>query len=502
MKRLHAVAAGLLLCCAAVAQAAPAAADANWRWGSVDWTPCTIGGGSHATGPSVAAVCASFEVPENHADATGRRISLHMAVVRSLARDPEPDPVVFLDGGPGGAATRDYAAMEAAFEPLRKHRHILLIDQRGTGLSHPLRCEPDVADAHLREDLPVQGQRESGLQQLHQCALRLQAQADPRYYTTTDAIQDLEAVRIALGAPRFNLVGVSYGTRVAQQYARRYPSAVRTLALDGAVPNALVLLSEHARNLEDAVQARFATCRATPACVQHYGDPWVTLKQVQARLHARPVDVDIRDAQSFAPQRHRLGEVQLAALVRFYAYAPAPSALLPYVVAQAAGGQYGPLLSQSRFVSDDLQEQVAGGMEASVFCAEDADLLQVQPRDEGTLLGSRFVADAIAVCGVWPHAGRPAEFHQPLHSDVPALVFTGEFDPVTPPRYGREVVQGLSRGRMLELKGQGHAVASVGCMPQVLERFVRHANALALDATCLDALGDMPAFLDANGALP
>jgi len=486
---------------ALAAAAAAAGATESWRLGALELQACTVGAARSHGVPSQAAYCTDFAVPEDWDRPQGRRIPLRVAVVRSLAAEARSDLVVFLDGGPGGAATQDYPAVAGALAPLRRQRHILLIDQRGTGDSHPLDCPdpPQAAGAEAPHARPVAG---AALERIRQCAQGLASRAAPEFYTTSDAIRDLEAVRLALGAPLFDLVGVSYGTRVAQQYARRYPAAVRSIVLDSAVPNELILLSEHARNLEDAVQARLGRCRDDAACARHYGDPYAALEQVRDRLRRAPQSVEMRDPQSFALVRRTLAADDLAALVRFYAYAAPTSALLPYVIAEAQAGRFAPLLSQAQLVVGDVTEHLNGGMAASVLCAEDADLLVERPQDAGTLLGADLVAEARRSCAVWPHRPRPADFHEPFHGTMPVLVLAGEFDPVTPPRYGAQILRGLPHARMLLAKGQGHAVIGVGCMPRVVGAFVDRLDPEHLDERCLAALGETAVFLGANGSDP
>jgi pimeloyl-ACP methyl ester carboxylesterase len=485
------------------------AADAaeHWQLGQLDLQACSVGATSSHGIPSQAAYCAQFAVPEDWDHPQGRQIHLRVAVVRALAADALPDVAVFLDGGPGGAATDDYPAVAHALEPLRKRRHLLLIDQRGTGGSNPLDCGDsgwiDGAD-------PAPGSRPGApapppaaqLERIRRCAQRLAPRAAPEFYATTDAIRDLEAVRLALGAPLLDLVGVSYGTRVAQQYARRYPAAVRSIVLDSAVPNPLVLLSEHARNLEDVVQQRLGRCRADADCLHRFGDSYAALKQVQALLRRAPQSVEMRDPQSFELVRRTLGAEELAALVRFYAYSAATSALLPYVIFEAQAGRYAPLLSQAQLVVGDVAEHINGGMSASVLCAEDADLLVDQPQDADTLLGAAVVREARRSCEAWPHGRRPADFHEPFRGTMPVLVLAGEFDPVTPPRYGAQIVHELPHARLLQARGQGHAVVGVGCMPRLVGDFVERLDLDHLDDSCLSVLGETAVFLGANGSEP
>ncbi|HZW52199.1 MAG TPA: alpha/beta hydrolase, partial [Rudaea sp.] len=107
-----------------------------------------------------------------------------------------------------------------------------------------------------------------------------------------------------------------------------------------------------------------------------------------------------------------------------------------------------------------------------------------------------------AGCEVWPHAARPADFHTPLKTDKPVLILEGALDPVTPPRYGEQVVKNLSNARLIVAKGQGHNVIGRGCIPKLVGDFVDKLDPKTMDAKCVDRLGPMPAFVNFNGAAP
>ena len=141
-------------------------------------------------------------------------------------------------------------------------------------------------------------------------------------------------------------------------------------------------------------------------------------------------------------------------------------------------------------------------MQMSVICSEDADLLELRPQDANTLLGNALIQAMRAQCEIWPHGTRPADFHAPLKTDKPVLVLEGELDPVTPPRYGEQVMKGLANAQLLVAKGQGHNVIGRGCIPKLVGEFVEKLEPKSLDTKCADALGPMPAFIDFNGSSP
>lgn len=475
--------------------AAPQPRGAGFDWGRLHFTRCELP--QPHSSATTAAYCAPFQVPEDwDAPDGGRRIDLRLALVASEAAAAEPDPVVLLAGGPGQSAVESWPSIAAAFGPLLRHRHVLLLDQRGTGGSNALTCERS-ADA-LEQGFDAARVRAAA----SACLAHVSTHADPRFYTTAMALRDLESVREAIGGPTLNLVGVSYGTRVAQQYMKRHPASVRSVVLDSAVPNDQVLGSEFARNLDDSLRAQLGACSATPACAKVFGDPWQALRALHARFAAAPLEADYRDPIDNAPKQARLDGVALAMLARMYAYMPETAALLPLAVARASDGDTAPLLGQLHMLQRDLESLGENAMQYSVACAEDAPWLQPRPQDAATLLGSVLADVFRETCAVWPRGARDDGFAEPARGDIPVLLLAGEFDPVTPPRYAEQIVQTLPRGRVLVAKGQGHSVMGRGCFPRLVADFVATRDAEGLDAGCIADFGPIPAFLDFNGAAP
>ena len=479
------------------AVAIPARAT-EFTLGTLHFSACELA--QKKSGATTSAYCAPFSVPEERAQPQGRTIALKLALIRSAAAAADTDIVVFLAGGPGQSAIDTWPQISYAFAPLLRHHHVLLLDQRGTGGSNPLDCAPDKdAESSLADDSMDPLSRDA---RTRACLAVVEKKADPRQYTTSVAVEDLEAVRQALGAPPFDLVGVSYGTRVAQQFLMRHADGVRSVVLDSVAPNELVLAEEFALSLETALKAQFALCVQTPACNKAFGDPYASLGKLRAQLRAQPRDFEFHDPVSFQITHRQLNEGTLAGLVRMFAYTPESAALLPLSIAEGLKGNIAPLVGQAQVLSGDLAGLADSGMQLSVICSEDADLLAPRPQDAELVLGSAMIDGLKAACAIWPKGTRPADFHAPLKTDKPVLVLEGEFDPVTPPRYGEQVMRGLGNGRLLLAKGQGHNVVGRGCIPKLVGDFVEKLDPKALDAKCVDALGPMPAFIDFNGASP
>ncbi len=502
--------------------------------GKIGFTPCTL---APAFGTqSVEALCGSYEVLENRAAPAGRKIRLAVAWLPAKG-EAEPDPMVMIAGGPGQSALETFPTIAAAFADLRKHRDILLVDQRGTGGSNKLSCK-DADDATKAGDVKsgadktagnqgsgnaatdnkdtgdkVTGDKDTGdkvtgdkvtgdgstpseasdaadLAKMRvatrRCVAELSKIADLRFYSTTDAIQDLDQVRAAIGADKLNLMGVSYGTRVAQQYAKRYPSHVRTITIDGIAPNSLVLGNTMARTLESSLDRQFARCAKDPTCEGKLGDPRSNLNALMQTLRTAPPTVTFRDAITGESRTQTLTTGHIAGLARLFAYIPQVAGLLPLELNEAAHGRYEPLMALANLLRTTVGDQITDGMQYSVICTEDAGELKVDPADANTLLGTDLVTAMQAQCAIWPHGERPADFRAPLTGNIPVLILSGEFDPVTPPAFGDEVLKSLGNARHLVLRGQGHNVLPVGCVPKLFTRFVETADAKSLDVHCLD----------------
>jgi pimeloyl-ACP methyl ester carboxylesterase len=485
-----------------VAHAAAAPAPPR-RLGSLAFKPCTLAPQFGAA--SVEAQCGTLSVAEDPARPRGRRIALNIAWIPADDNgETAPDPVFMLAGGPGQAATETYPQVAPAFREVLKHRHVILVDQRGTGQSNPLTCkDEDKDDAGADQvDADADSSADAARRDAERCRDALSKRADLRFYTTTDAVRDLDAVREAIGADSINLLGISYGTRVAQQYAMRHPASTRTLVLDSVAPNTLILGNDFAGNLERALDLQFGQCEKSAACVKALGHPRAQLDALMAKLRADPPLVRYRDAGTNELREERLQPEAVAGLMRMYAYMPLASALLPLQLGEAAHGRYEGLAALAKMLGNSVGDQMAMGMQLSVVCSEDAFGFKPDPAADGTLLGNQFSEFLGAQCAVWPKGAMPADFHQPLKGNVPALVLEGEFDPVTPPRYGEEVVATLPNARLFVLRGQGHNVIGAGCMPKLFAQFIDTADAGALDGKCLDALAYAPPFTSFNGWEP
>jgi len=452
------------------------------------------------TSLTAAAECGWFEVAENPSRPEGRKIKLRVARVPALERHVEPDPLILFAGGPGQAASEAWLIVAPEFRKVNKNRDILLIDQRGTGQSNALRCPP----TELAESLAVDWD------QLEKTTLEcLQALAgNPRFYTTTIAMQDYDLVRAALGYERFNLFGVSYGTRAAQVYLRLFPDRVRTMVLDSVTPQELALGTEHALKLDQALHRVLSACEKDATCHGAYPNVTQSLDSLIHALDESPVEVTVDHPLTGQPLTLKFDREVLASAIRFLMYSAETQALLPLLIHEAATtGHFERLASQMLITASSLTDSISQGMELSVICSEDFPLFAGHDGDgevpgSASLMGDSMLKASRIQCGIWPRGDIPVDFHTPVVSDKPILLLSGELDPVTPPEYAERVKAHFSNSLHLVAPGQGHSVSGRGCMGQLIADFIIAGDSRKLDTACLAQLQSSPWFMSLTGPNP
>ena len=329
---------------------------------------------------------------------------------------------------------------------------------------------------------------------------------DPRYFTTSIAVTDLEAVRVALGYPALNLYGVSYGTRVAQHFARRFPGSTRTVVLDGVVPPQIALGPDIATESQQAIDRILARCAADLACSERFPDIADTFARVVAELREASVTIDVPHPSTGRLEETEFGIGEFAGAVRLLAYHPNSMALLPLLISEAGDGNYVPLGSQFRMTMIAMNDMLALGMHNAVMCAEDMPFLDAAAIDReaisATYMGTFQLDTLEAICSVWPGGPVDPQFRVPLATDLPVLLLSGDADPITPPRYAEMAAAELPNSRHLVGEHQGHGQIGVGCTPRLVSRFIDAADAGGLDTECLSRSFVMPFFVDFSGPTP
>lgn len=441
-----------------------------------------------------AARCARLALPLNPADAASGEIDLHVAVVDALAEDAREDPLVVIAGGPGQAASAFYAGLQGAFEPIRRQRDIVLIDQRGTGRSTPLDC----AAGEGLEALDVAGT----LAAIRACLDGLGV--DPRWFTTSLAVADLERVRAALGYQRWNLYGVSYGTRVALHYLRRYREATRRVILDGVLPPDVPLGPEIPIHAQSALDQLLQRCARVPACARAWPRLGERFRTVLGALETAPAPVEVPDPRSGELRSFDLQRDQLAGAIRLALYAPENAAILPPLIDAAARGDYRPIAASVLLIGAQFEEEVAQALNFSIVCAEDVPAWPKIDRSmlTRTFFGARQIDTLLAACAFWPRGPVDADFHDPVVSDAPVMLLSGGADPITPPGYAKRAAAHLANALEVVLPELGHGMARVGCVPRSMEAFLSADDPMSIDTGCVEAVAPFPIFTSPLGPSP
>ena len=465
---------------------APAAATGN------EPAPCRLRGIEHE------ALCGSVPRPLDPARPQGPQVVVHYAVLPALARNKRPDPVFYFAGGPGQSAIEVAPQVAAILARFGNRRDIVLVDQRGTGRSAPLSCDAEDPALPLVEQFAIDRQRE----RLAACLFKLKTlpYGDLRFFTTTLAMQDADAVRAALGAERINLVGASYGTRAILEYQRQFPQRVRRAVIDGVAPPDMALPASFSTDNQAALDALFEACEADPACAAR--EP-----RLRQRWHdlltSLPRTIELRHPLTNRDERLTLSRDVLLGMVRGPLYLPALSAGLPAAIGQATRGRFDALAALAQSLSGRRGMQLAAGMHFSVVCAEDFPRVDGASDRPGRDFGDSYALLYRDVCAGWPRGEIPPAFYTIGRAPAATLVLSGGIDPVTPPRHGRRVADALgAKARHVVVPNAGHGVMALGCLRDAVFRFVDAASddeALALNADCAAGVPRPPMF-DLPGA--
>jgi pimeloyl-ACP methyl ester carboxylesterase len=403
--------------------------------------------------------------------------------------------VFFLTGGPGQAATESYLGLASAFYRINQKRDIVLVDQRGTGGSNPLTC--DAADEESTTETEIADYVETCLAQM---------EGDPRFYTTTFAMQDLDAVREALGYQQINLYGVSYGTRAAQTYLKFFPERVRSVVLDGVVPQDEALGIDVARDAQRALDNMFARCQQDNACSANFPQVSTEFDELLDQLREQPAQVTLEDPLTGEKDTSEFDLEQFVVAIRLLSYAPESVAFLPLLIHTAYEQQdFSTLAAQYRVAAGSLTSSISGGMGNSVLCTEDTPFIKesdLTEKTKDTYYGDLQIKNLEEVCALWPVIAVDADFKRPVQTNVPVLLLSGEDDPVTPPENAEEVAAFLPNSLALVAPGQGHNVVLRGCIPDLMYQFVLDGSVENLNGSCVGAIQPAPFFVDFNGPQP
>jgi pimeloyl-ACP methyl ester carboxylesterase len=446
----------------------------------------------------VEARCLRLTVYEDQSARRGRTIALRLVVLPATQTDGarrENDAVVYLAGGPGQAATEFIGDSGLELAALRSRRDIVYADQRGTGGSNPLLCQfygpPDQPQSYFDAFLPIE--------KVRACRATLEATSDLRQYTTSASVEDLEAIRIALGYPQLTLVGGSYGTRLAMEYVRRYEPRVRAVILEGPVTPANHVPERFGQQAARALDGVLDECLANAECARAFPAIRDEARQVFARLRQKPATAIVSHPSARQPGTVTLTRDHVAEAIRYMTYSSLGASRVPLYLHEAYNGDFS---SIAGFLMRWRADGTFDGLYLSVTCAEDVPLVATDAaeRDDPTYLGGYRVRQQRAACAEWPRGARPDTSVQPVTTAVPILITSGRLDPVTPPENGDAIARTLSRSLHLRVPFGGHSpygLTGLECLADLKRAFIERASTDGLDAACVSRI-TRPGFATAR----
>jgi pimeloyl-ACP methyl ester carboxylesterase len=441
--------------------------------------PCSVPGVERS------AQCGAIEVLENPERPGARKLEIHFAVIPATNGHARPDPIVPLMGGPGEAAIEAGQMLVERLAPMLGDRDLLLVDERGTGQSRALRCRffsPDDPAENLQNLFPPA--------RVASCAKDLATHADLTQYSSRRFADDLEKVRQALGYGPLNLFAGSYGTRVAQVFVRTYPGSIRTICLRSVVPIDIAEPLPFSKAAQSMLERTFAACEADAACHSAFPHLRNEFSRIMERLASGRVVVNVA---GHAGTVH-LSRGRVAEWFRSLLYRPSIAARLPWLIDRASQGDWDPIVKGILEDARDADSDLSFGLFLSITCSEDVPFLreeEVPAASENTFLGDWRLRQQQAACKVWPHSVVPASYREPVHTQVPTMLVSGDSDGGTPLWFTEHAAPGFENRIEVTMSNRGHTEWAP-CIEMLYQRFLNQASIHGLDVSACSHLSRPP----------
>ncbi|MDT3321002.1 alpha/beta hydrolase [Shewanella sp. SP1S2-4] len=438
--------------------------------------------------------CGFVTVPENPNKPDGKQIQVHYVVLPAVKNVNHEEALLAIAGGPGQSAIDNAAGFDAMLSKIRQQRDILLIDQRGTGRSNLLTC-----DEGAQSPLSFDDDNADTLAETQKCLAKIDA--DVTQYGSLNAIKDFEAVRQHLGYKKLHVYGISYGTRMAQLYMRLYPAHLATVTLDGIVPMQQSVL-EIGASIDRGFDLLFKDCQETAACHAQFPELKAEFDQVAASLAKAPVMENVYDPVTGEKTMLTMTRGKFYGSIRMALYQANVRALVPHAIHQAAKHNFQPILGLYSLTIDNAG--MAMGMHASVVCGEDMHRITPAMREQAqhSFMGKTMLEGLEATCEVWKVPAVDDSFSEPISSDIPTLLLSGEIDPATPPSWGELAMEKLTNAKHFVAPYATHGVAYQSCANNLIADLVRSGSVKDLDGECLKKDVRRSFYLNASSVEP
>lgn len=456
---------------------------------------------------AVRARCFELLVPERRARDAGLQLRLFAAVLPAEAEVPKPDPVLYLQGGPGVSALS--ALSYWARHPLREQRDIILLDRRGVGFSRPVLCpQLPAADARVLAEDHAPGEEAAGRSR---AALGcrdslLEAGLDFGAWNSRASARDILDLQELLGIEQWNVVALSYGTRLALSLLRESAGVgLRSVVLDSLYPTWAPSWDTGTSDFAAILDILFESCAQDADCAARFPRLRERFFQTLAALEASPQGATTR-LRADSPQEHFVLNAQdFLFAVHQMLYDVRNFSLLPLLIEQVEAQN--PALV--RRLAQDLARRVTSLSRAAYLAVECYERAPLQSEARRVLHHTTrplmhhyhtwFSTDT-TICEQWSTQKAPGRETRPVNVDVPTLILSGRYDPVTPSHWGRRVSRTLPDARYYDFP-LAHGVMSAHPCPLGLALAFVEAPRGTLDPECI-AYMQPPAFETRVRVLP
>ena len=462
-------------------------------WGKADTSMVSD---CHLNGIRTQVKCGVINVPSNYNKPEYAQLTINFAVLPAIDSTKNKAPLMFLAGGPGQAAVELASHIYNGFTEIRKTRDIILVDQRGTGKSHPLQCD-EPKKAKLYSIIPEEFDKAEVLT----CVDKLQKNNNLSQFTSENAIRDFDEVRKALGHKKINLYGGSYGTRAALVYMRLFPESLNRVILDSVgpveVPIGLFGLSS-ARSFEMLI----ANCKVEKTCHNAYPNLANEYEDVIKRLTHSTVSLSVTHPRLGTQTPFILSKGKFIGTLLTSLYSIETRSMLPLVIHQAYKNNYQPLLGLIASTDDGMNMYV--GLHFNIVCNEDMPRItpEMIQNDKKNTFGKGETHKSWQVaCPLWPKYHVDKNFAQPVIANIPTLILSGDLDPVTPPSNGDKSAATLPNNHHIVSKNSAHIVASTVCGVSIVNEFLNTLSPKNIDDSCLDELPNEEFMTSLNGSI-
>ncbi len=432
------------------------------------------------------ALCTTLSVPVDISNPMGDTLPLNIVKLPAIRSSAEPDPVFILAGGPGQGATETIATLYPALRKVHQRRTLVFIDQRGTGKSEPLDCDlPDDADGM---EVPTEA--------LKQCLSDMPRSS--KWYQTTRLADDTDWVRERLGYAQINLYGVSYGTRLGLTIMQRHPSTVRSAVLDGVVPFQRAIGGDFGSGVRDALAAVFADCASDVECHTAFPNLEAEYRQVVSALQSDSQVVRHPNPITGIMTETTVTDQAFWAVLQQLLYQNTTASLIPYAIHSiATEDDWSTIVG---WLGNSPFDGIPIGLYLSIMCAEDVSQIDFSKAPEMDI-GVLSTTQLEEMCSIW-NATPSTRPDLDWTSDVPTVLLSGEFDPVTPPAYGDLALSMLRNATHVVVSGMGHNTIHQPCISDGVTDFYQQLSPQNIEVDCAQSIRRPPFVLSAAGTAP